>query len=131
MTVSVSLRWVLTLMLVLAITAVSVVPGHSRQSASTFVWLIEITPSTLQKSMHFFVYAGLAWLWVWTLESVSPGWLRFALAFFLCAAISVGLEWYQTLVPGRFGTMSDVLLNTAGVIAGLLLARVSLTDAGF
>ena len=122
-----SLRWILMLAAVLATIAVSIVPGHSRDSDSTFVWLVEITPSALQKSMHFFVYAGLAWLWVWTLENVSPGWLRLALAFVLCAAIGIGLEWYQTLVPGRFGTISDILLNTAGVIAGLLLAYVSLT----
>ena len=98
-TLPTSLRWALTLAIVLATVAVSVVPGHSRYSKSTFVWLIEITPSFLQKSMHFFVYAGLAWLWVWTLESMSSGMLRFALAFVFCTAIGVGLEWYQTRVP--------------------------------
>jgi VanZ family protein len=32
------------------------------------------------------------------------------------------LEWHQTRVPGRFGTVADVLLNLIGAIIGLIAA---------
>ena len=36
--------------------------------------------------------------------------------------LGVALEWYQTQVPGRYGTIVDVLLNVAGTVIGLGLA---------
>jgi hypothetical protein len=118
----VSMRWVFTLTLVLALVVLSTVPGQARTGDSTFVRLVATTPTILQKLMHLLAYAGLGWLWVWTLEGVAPRWLRFVIAFILCVGLGAALEWCQTYVPGRFGTLIDVLLNTAGTIAGLLLA---------
>ena len=36
------------------------------------------------------------------------------------------MEWRQTKVPGRFGTVNDVVLNAAGAALGLLAAIVLL-----
>jgi len=122
MAIPVPFRWLITAALVVATVLISIVPGHARPGDSAFVWLVANTPDTLQKWMHFFVYAALAWLWAWTLESITPRWTRFLFVFVLCVGLGVFLEWYQTRVPGRFGTLFDVFLNTAGVIAGLTLA---------
>ena len=112
--------------LVVAIIALSVFPGHARSGDSVFVWLVAATPAPLQKLMHFLIYAGLAWLWAWTLEGVAPRWLRLAIAFVITVGLGATLEWYQTRVPGRFGTLLDVLLNAAGAAAGLVAALLLL-----
>jgi VanZ family protein len=30
------------------------------------------------------------------------------------------MEWIQTFVPGRYGTVSDAVINTAGLATGVL-----------
>lgn len=40
-------------------------------------------------------------------------------------AFGAGLEALQTLVPGRFGDLADVLANAAGALLGLVAARHS------
>lgn len=126
MTVPISIRWIITLVLVVAVIVLSVIPGHARSGDSVFVWLVASTPTLVQKLMHFLIYAGLAWLWTWTLEGIAPRWLRLTIAFTLAVGLGAALEWYQTRVPGRFGTLLDVLLNTAGAIAGLVAALLLL-----
>jgi len=126
MDADIRLRWALTLAMVLATTAMSVVPGHSGYGNSILGRLVEMTPTTMQKLMHFLVYAGLALLWVWALEGISSRNLRMAIALIVCVGLGAGLEWYQTRVPGRFGSVFDVFLNTAGVLAGLMMAQVIL-----
>jgi hypothetical protein len=122
MAIPVSIRWIITLGLVATIIFLSVIPGHARSGDSAFVWLIVATPAPLQKLMHFLIYASLAWLWTWALEAVAPRWLRLTIAFTLTVGLGAALEWYQTRVPGRFGTLLDVLLNAAGAVAGLAAA---------
>jgi len=121
-----SIRWIITLAMVVAVIGISVIPGHARSGDSMFVWLVAATPTPLQKVMHFLVYASLTWLLAWTLEGVAPRWLRLTIAFALAVGLGAALEWYQTRVPGRFGTLLDVLLNAAGATAGLLAALLIL-----
>jgi len=116
------LRWLLTIALITLIVALSLAPGHGRSGDTGFVWLVAVTPPTLQKSMHVAAYALLAALWAWTLASVDPRWLRLAMVFALCVALGGLMEWQQTHVPGRFGSLADALLNALGAAAGLLAA---------
>jgi VanZ family protein len=48
--------------------------------------------------------------------------MRLGASFLLTLGLGVALEWYQTQVPGRFGTLFDVLLNLVGTLLGLILA---------
>ena len=100
----------------------STIPGHTRYEDSNFVWLVAATPVGLQKSLHVLVYAALSILWIWALEKLDPRWLRLATALLLATAFGAALEWAQTMVPGRYGTLSDVILNAFGAILGLALA---------
>ena len=109
-------------MLIAVIVALSVVPGRAQLGDSAFVWLISMTPAPLQKLMHGVAYATLTLLWMWTLEKIDPVPLRMALAFTLSVGIGAVLEWYQTSVPGRFGTLTDAILNAVGSIVGLIAA---------
>ena len=65
---------------------------------------------------HFIAYMGLGLLPM----LLRPGW-RAVLVLFVAASIFGGLmEWIQTFVPGRYGTVSDAVINTAGLATGIL-----------
>jgi len=115
-------RWLITLAFVAVIVVLSVTPGKSQAGDSMFVWLVVHTPTPVQKAMHIACYAAIAALWVWTLEAVESNALRLSLALALAIGLGGVLEWYQTMVPGRFGTVVDVVLNAVGAAAGLVLA---------
>lgn len=115
-------RILITLLFMALVVAVSVVPGRPVPGDSAFVWLVAETPTMLQKSMHVVVYAVMTLLWGWTLQSIRSRPLRLVVAAGVAVGFGALMEWLQTMVPGRFGTLIDVVLNALGVIAGLLLA---------
>ena len=72
--------------------------------------------------MHVVVYAALALLWMWTLESIESRLVRITLVIIATVGLGAALEWHQTRVPGRFGTIFDAALNTLGALVGLAIA---------
>ena len=118
----IAVRMIATLMLIAFIVALSVIPGRAQPGDSAFVWLVSITPVPLQKLMHGVAYATLTLLWMWTLDKINFMPLRIALAFTVSVGIGAVLEWYQTSVPGRFGKLTDVMINAVGSIVGLTVA---------
>ncbi len=120
------LRWLVTLAFVGLIIALSVTPGVEKAGDSMFVWLVVHTATPVQKALHVAVYAFLAMLWMWTLEPIESRLVRTSVALVASVGLGALLEWHQTRVPGRFGTILDVILNAAGAIAGLLLALLLL-----
>ena len=119
-------RWLITIMFVGLVVILSVTPGRAQPGDSIFVWLVVNTPTPLQKLMHVAIYAALALLVMWSLEAVESRTARIALTFVLTVSLGAVLEWYQTLVPGRFGTIIDALLNAIGAVAGLLIGLLIL-----
>ena len=71
---------------------------------------------------HVACYATVAALWAWALEAIGAQALRIVLALVIAVALGAVLEWYQVSIPGRFGTLTDVLLDTLGAVLGLLVA---------
>ena len=119
-------RWLVTIAFVALVIILSVTPGRDQTNDSVFVWLVVNTPTLLQKLLHVGVYALLAFLLAWALEDVGSRPVRFALAATVAIGLGATLEWYQTQVPGRFGTLLDVLLNAGGAVVGLLAAMLVL-----
>jgi VanZ family protein len=115
-------RWLITLVVIVIVVALSITPGKSQADDSMFIWLLAHTPTLVQKIMHITCYAVVAALWVWTLEAIESNVLRLSLALALTIGLGIFLEWYQTMVPGRFGTIVDVILNAIGAMVGLLMA---------
>ena len=66
--------------------------------------------------------AVLAILWMWTLAGIESLPHRMVLSFVPALVLGVALEWYQTTVPGRYGSITDILLNTVGALLGLIAA---------
>lgn len=79
-------------------------------------WLAEL----LINSAHFFVYAGLAFLW-W--RALSRG--RRADKILLAAAFGISVlygasdEFHQSFVPGRDASWLDLLTDAAGAAVAL------------
>ncbi len=119
-------RWLITLAFTAMIVLLSVTPGTETSGDSMFVWLVVNTATPVQKAMHVSLYAVLAALWMWALQPLQHRGLRIVLSFLASAGLGAALEWHQTSVPGRFGTVIDVVLNTCGAVAGLILALVIL-----
>jgi hypothetical protein len=114
-----SVRLASTLLGTLAIVVLSLTPDRSDPGGSAFVWLVHITPSTLQKSLHVVLYAWLTVAWIWTIRSSLRG--RLIAAFGIAVTLGAVLEWLQTYVPGRFGSLLDIILNAVGALIGVAL----------
>src|SRR6056297_3667255 len=117
-----SLRLAVTLALMAGLLALSIIPGRAEEGDSIFVWAVAATPTPVQKLAHLVLYALLAYLWAWTLESIPSLPARLAAAFALTAGFGAAMEFAQTHIPGRFGNLTDVALNAAGAVIGLVLA---------
>lgn len=75
------------------------------------------------KAGHVVGYAGLGLLWWRALaahRSISERRVL-ALAFFLTVLYAISDEYHQTFVPGRSGSLMDVLIDAAGAGIGLWL----------
>jgi VanZ family protein len=105
---------------------VSLIPGRPKPDDSTFIWLVAKTPTLIQKILHFSLYGVLVLLLAWSLESIESNTYRLLISFIIAVAFGAVMEWRQTKVPGRFGTVNDVVLNAAGAALGLLAAIVLL-----
>jgi VanZ family protein len=114
------LAFTVTFMAILSV--VSLIPGRAQPGDSVFVWLVASTPTLLQKILHLLLYAVLTLLWAWTLESIESKLLRLGIAVSIAVCFGAAMEWYQTKIPGRFGTIFDVALNAVGALIGVLTA---------
>jgi hypothetical protein len=126
LSVPASARWIITLIFAAIVIALSISPGVEQPGDNLFVWVILRTPTLIQKIMHVATYAALALSWMWTLASIESRLLRIALTIIATIGLGAILEWQQTRVPGRFGTVFDVALNAIGALIGLALALLLL-----
>jgi len=101
----------------------SSIPGKplpdSPEFYSLFYW---ISPS-LQNTLHIPAYAALGWAWRWALGA----WLRVSSARVIGACViatayGVFDEWHQSFVPGRYASVTDVVLDLAGAALGIWLS---------
>ena len=78
----------------------------------------------LRKMLHFGEYALLAGLWWRALRTRLEARAALLAAFSIAAAYAVTDELHQTLIDGRVGTPTDVLIDVAGAAtATALIAR--------
>jgi VanZ like family len=116
----------LTLVLAAGISVLSLTPDSPYPGDSAFGWLVHATPTMLQKSMHICTYALFAASLLWTFRPIDSRVIRFATAFIVAVGFGALMEWLQIYVPGRFGSIYDVMLNAVGVFIGLAIASVRL-----
>jgi len=101
----------------------SSLPGTPMPDDPALYGLFYWVPPSAQNALHVPAYAALAWSWCWTLGA----WLRVpaARAIGACAiasAYGVFDEWHQSFVPGRYASLTDVMIDIAGVVLGIWIA---------
>ena len=77
----------------------------------------------VRKAAHASEYALLGILLTGAILDIRKPWKRQLLACFLIgAAYAASDEFHQLFVPGRSGQIRDVMIDSAGVAAGIILA---------
>lgn len=77
----------------------------------------------IRKGAHFFSFFFLGFFWVLGLRKrMREEWLVILLSILLCIGYASFDELRQSFHPGRTGIMADVILDTAGAIAGVGIA---------
>ncbi len=97
------------------------VPVDEAREERHLLWFLAIMPPTLQNLLHIPAYGLLAFLWRWSLDRYLAARAATCLAFILAAGFGVFQECYQSLIPGRFASLMDVIFNAIGVGIGLWL----------
>ena len=115
---------------VLRVVEALLAPFLDRLSRADRLRALDVLTFLIRKVGHFTEYTLLgATLWVHLRQVSRVMVLKWAalwswLAGTLYAATD---EWHQLFVPGRDGRIWDVLLDSAGVLTGVLLTRVLVT----
>ncbi|MBK5929133.1 VanZ family protein [Halochromatium salexigens] len=116
---SIPIRLGASLALTGAIAFLSLVPGYPQEGDAKLVVMIGSVPSLLQNAMHVALYALLTVLWAAAL-------VRFKRPILLAALFATGygalLEFAQLFASGRYASLFDIGLNTAGVLIGVAVA---------
>lgn len=91
---------------------------------------LEVNPSTLsliiRKSAHIFEFFILGILIIYIfLEIKIQDKYRIIYSFVIALLIAIIDETIQTFIPGRAGSPIDVLIDTIGIILGILLIIIS------
>jgi VanZ family protein len=74
----------------------------------------------VRKNAHYFAYLVLAVLELNALRrSGVYGYRSIILAVVLCVTYAISDEIHQLFVPGRGGQVKDIIIDSAGVIAGI------------
>lgn len=70
---------------------------------------------------YFFGGSGLFSAWWFRRHPDQPAWRRILFAWILLTLVGVSDEWHQSTVPGRDATLSDLLADSLGALAGALV----------
>lgn len=85
----------------------------------------------VRKAAHMLEYAILGLLLVLTLSSYGiSGVIIPWIAVFIGVIYAVSDEYHQTFVAGRAGQLMDVLIDSVGLLTGVLIASVLVGIAG-
>jgi VanZ family protein len=103
-------------------TLISAIVGHALPAAQ-----FERIHFFVRKSAHLAEYAILGALFFRAVRGERRQFrVRWGTTAVLLAAVVACLdEWHQTLLPSRTGTVSDVVLDTAGAIVAQILIRAA------
>ena len=106
----------------------SSIPDLPNSEGGAVEMVFQMIPPTWQNFAHLPVYALLAWLWCKALQKKALSiFLVAGLSFFFAAGYGVLDELHQRSVPGRFGSLNDMVFDTIGAAAGALAYVVSVS----
>ncbi|MGD8832199.1 MAG: VanZ family protein [Pseudomonadales bacterium] len=119
------IRPTLAVLLTLLMAALSMAPGDGSADDTVFGWAVSVTSPNLQNAMHVVLYGLLTVLWIWTLHGFSlRGRVPVLTAVLLVLLFGALMELAQVVIPGRFASLGDMLLNVIGTGLGAGLAML-------
>lgn len=103
----------------------SSIPGEADPEFELLSGIILWTPPAVQNLAHIPLFGILAWLWFRSLGTwIRNGRLLLGLAFLLATGFGVLDELHQLHVPGRYASLTDIVLNSLGAaLAVWLISR--------
>ena len=114
-------RLLLPIAYMTGIFALSSVPGNETETAAGAL-LEWITPKW-QNLLHIPAYAALTLCWIWALSPLTLTRIGLlVIAALLTLVWAVLDEAHQASVPGRYGSLTDLLLNLTGAILAVAYA---------
>jgi VanZ family protein len=94
----------------------SSIPGRPENGSLKFI--VDIDPQ-LQNFLHIPLFGMLQILWLKALATMGMlGWKNVATCLVISLIYGVSDEFHQMFVPGRYASLTDLLLNLTGVIFG-------------
>lgn len=106
-----------------AIYVLSSIPGKGGDKAARF--MADIDPQ-LQNLLHLPLFALLQYLWLRALAARGVRWAGlFAGSLLITLGYGVFDELHQYFVPGRYASLTDLLLNLTGALIGVLVYRLA------
>ncbi|ACN15115.1 VanZ-like family protein [Desulforapulum autotrophicum HRM2] len=112
----------LPLLLMVLIFAESSIPMDGGPHDIKF--LTDLNPN-LQNLLHIPLYACLAFLWFRSFSRLRVNTAKgVVLALFITILYGSLDEVHQTFVPGRYGGLIDIYLNTVGAVIGIFLFKL-------
>ena len=95
----------------------SSIPGQPSVEDPSVNIVFYLMPPELQNLLHVPMFGVLTWLWHWSLRAWLPrGAPLAAIAFVITFCYGVFDELHQLFVPGRYASLTDVVLNTLGAV---------------
>lgn len=83
-------------------------------------FLMELKP-TVQNLLHIPLFGLLAYLWLNALtKNGCPAKKKLIITIIITVSYGLLDEFHQTFVPGRHGSLIDILLNLVGILMGIL-----------
>lgn len=102
--------------------AVSSIPGETPVDPTIIHSVISWFPPTIHNILHIPAYALLAWTLYRCLLPYLSSQTALPLVLFITSAYGALLEWHQIDIPGRYASLTDVVLNFIGAGIGAWLA---------
>ena len=78
--------------------------------------------STVDKVLHFTIYAIFAVLLTRSISENTPRWLAAAIAVAVSLVFAAADEWHQGFIPGRSTELADWHADALGAVIGALTA---------
>jgi hypothetical protein len=114
---------VLPLLIMAGLYWLSSLPGIPLPDDPELYALVYLISPSLQNALHVPAYAALGATWHWVLGAwLHVPTVRVWTAFTFALVFGVFDEWHQSFVPGRYASLTDVMLNIMGITLGIWLA---------
>ncbi len=98
---------------------VSSIPGQVESPGAVDLVYLALTP-TIQNLLHIPAFAVLAVFWSHALPKTAGGAVAVLL---ITGGYGAYDEWFQLGIPGRYGSLSDWVLDLLGALIGIALYR--------